>query len=175
MSISRITRDFDPTTLTHGPEKLVTTHVGRVIDVFKRDYRAMSDVYTLATFALVLDENGKLQEVMVNANFECDQSQGRAEVDATAEVLAAYQRILEERERLEQEHRAARLREATERARNIPRVGKKMKVVKGRDHVGTEGTVAFVRDGRVLLKDDASWQDRKADGVWVRDTNLQAR
>src|SRR5690242_11166646 len=64
--------------------KLVTTHVGRVFRVYQSDYQAMSDVYTLATFAEVLsDDLLKIERILVNANFECDRSGGRAEADAT--------------------------------------------------------------------------------------------
>jgi len=61
--------------------------------------------------------------------------------------------------------------------RNRPVIGKQMVVAKGRKvKVGTVGTVAFVSDsGRVLLKDDDKWQDRKSDGTWVAAGNLKAR
>ncbi len=149
------------------------THVGRVIEVFSKDYRAMSDVYTLATFALVLDDDDKIRERLVNANFECDQNGGRAEVDATSDVIAVHQRILAEAEELRRKSDELRLKAEEERVRNVPRVGKRMKVVSGRDHVGHEGTVAFVREGRVLLKPHHLWKDRNANGVWVRDINLK--
>lgn len=58
-----------------------------------------------------------------------------------------------------------------------PIVGKKMVVVSGRKvPKGTKGTVAFInREGSVLLKDDAAWQDRKANGVWVSPQHLAFR
>jgi len=62
--------------------------------------------------------------------------------------------------------------------RDRPVVGKQMTVKGGRKvPVGTQGTVAHIsRDsGKVLLKDDARWQDRKADGVWVDPRHLKAR
>ena len=63
------------------------TYEGRVLAVYNRDYRAMSDVYTYATYALVVEEDGSVREHMVNANFECDVGGGRAEVDASPECL----------------------------------------------------------------------------------------
>jgi hypothetical protein len=64
-----------------------------------------------------------------------------------------------------------------EEERNHPRVGKKMVVASGRKvKPGTQGTVAYVHSsGRVLLKDDDKWQDRKAQGIWVDGRRLKAR
>lgn len=60
---------------------------------------------------------------------------------------------------------------------NRPVVGKKMVVVNGRKvPKGTKGTVAYInREGSVLLKDDAGWQDRKVAGVWVNPQHLALR
>lgn len=156
----------------------VVTYVGKVIKVFHEDYRAMSDVYTLATFARVLDDDGLIRDIMVNANFECDISGGRAEVDATPETLAAFAahnaRIEADRKAYEKAQREAF--EAAER--NRPVLGKPMEVFKGRKvPVGTQGTVAFIHNGsgNVLLKPDHCWKDRKANGVWVNPANLRAR
>lgn len=148
------------------------THAGRVIEVYYADHRAMSDVYTWATFAVIVTDEGNVEKVLVNANFECDQSGGRAVVDATPDVLAIHQCFLAEIAEKTLRDIEERRRDADARLRDIPTKGKRMKVLKGRDHVGYEGTVAFVREGRVLLKPDASWQDRRTDGVWVRDINL---
>jgi hypothetical protein len=73
-------------------------------------------------------------------------------------------------------HKQKRDEADREAERNRPVVGKRMVVTSGRKvKPGTLGTVAFVREGRVLLKDDAKWQDRKADGVWVQERHLKAR
>ena len=153
------------------------TYEGRVLSVYNRDYRAMSDVYTLATFALVVEDDGSIREHMVNANFECDMGGGHAVADATPECLqikVEHDRKLEEAQRARDE--AARKFRAEEE-RNRPVKGKPMVVFKGRKvPIGTTGTVAFVSDsGRALLKADHEWQDRKAQGTWVPCANLRAR
>lgn len=164
------------TQIDYETGELKTSYVGRVISVYHRDYRAMSDVYTYATFALVLADSGNLEEVMVNANFECDTRQGSATVDAEDWVLRAKSehdaKVLEAQNLREELARQARAREEM----NRPVKGKKMKVVKGRKApVGTVGVVAYVHsDGRVLLKNESEWQDRKANGVWVAAGNLEA-
>lgn len=84
-----------------------------------------------------------------------------------AEVKA--QELLEERRRLAIEEHARKLA-------NVPVLGKQMRVARGRKvKVGTEGTVAFIRGDSVLLKEDAVWRDRKAQGVWVPASYLEAR
>lgn len=177
MAITKEKADWNPQTQQRDIKEVVTTYVGRVIRVHQRDYRAMSDVYTLATFATVVDDAGEVKEVLVNANFECDDSRGRAVVDATPEVLAIKathdKKIADETERLNQ----AVLEERKAKELNRPVPGKKMEVVKGRKvPIGTVGTVAYVSgSGNVLLKADDAWQDRKAQGTWVSSTNLKAR
>lgn len=91
----------------------------------------------------------------------------KAHVAAELEQVRVQNAQREEQDRLLKE----------EQERNRPVLGKKMTVVKGRKvPIGTEGTVAYISNkGTVLLKDDASWRDRKADGVWVSASNLAAR
>lgn len=146
--------------------------------VYHGDYRAMSDVYTWATYATVYEpEHQRFSEVLVNANFECDTSQGRAEVDATPEVLELRRWHQEWVEACQNARNLAAYRAREEAERNRPVKGKKMVVVSGRKvKPGTEGTVAYVGDGgRVLLKPDHAWEDRKTDGVWVQGSYLKAR
>lgn len=61
--------------------------------------------------------------------------------------------------------------------RCIPVKGSLVVVSRGRSNVGTRGRVAFVKDpgaecSKVLIKDQAVWQDRKADGVWAYVRNV---
>lgn len=177
MAITRKETRWNPETKSYDEVGTVTTYEGRVLSVYNRDYRAMSDVYTLATFALVVEEDGTIREHMVNANFECDVSGGRATVDATPECLqikAEHDRKLAEAQRARDE--AARKARAEEE-KNRPVKGKQMVVAKGRKvPVGFVGTVAYVSgSGSVLLKADHEWQDRKAQGTWVDARNLRAR
>lgn len=116
---------------------------GCVLDVYNRDYRAMSDVYTYAEFALVwsFDQN-KPVEIMVNANFECDQSGRYAKVDATETVRALYAAHLDAEQ---QKREASALKIAqieAEKAAKAPTKGRMVKVVKGRKiALGTTGFV----------------------------------
>jgi hypothetical protein len=151
-----------------------TTYAGRVLRTFQRDYRAMSDVYTLATYADVVTDDGKIETVMVNANFECDQSGGCAEVDANP-AARLVEKFWDDLYRAELSKIAEqRAKEAEERVKNSPTRGKRMEVTKGK-HKGLVGTVATVlSNGRVLLKKDHEWQNRQANGEWVNPGYLKA-
>ena len=157
------------------------THEGRVAAVYNRELRAMSDVYTLATYATVVNDDGVSEEVLVNANFECDMEGGYAKVDITDELRAKHVAVCEEAARVAAALRkvadAAKAEENRLRELNRPVKGKRMVVAKGRKvPVGFAGTVAYVSgSGSVLLKADAEWQDRKAQGTWVPAANLKAR
>lgn len=161
---------YDPMTheLLSAPKR-VTSFVGRVIRVFQKDYRAMSDIYTFATFAEVWDDVLEAPKVvLVNSNFELDTNDGRAEVDATPEIL---QKVETRKERLRQEQiQAAREAEAKRIV-----VGKRVVVVKGRKvKQGTQGIVFWMRDGRVGL-DVSGKKDARGfvvDPVWVTESNL---
>lgn len=176
MAITHLAHDWNDELRAYENERSEITYVGRVVAVFNRDYRAMSDVYTWATFATVVTEDGKIDEVLVNANFECDLSAGRAVVDATSESLAAFHAHQAELVAAQRRRDEAALEKHRETERNRPAVGKRMTVCKGRKvPIGTEGTVAYLRDDSVLLKPDAAWQDRATQGVWVKAHNLKAR
>lgn len=154
----------------------ITTHTGRVLAVYSKDYRAMSDIYTYATFAMVINEKGMYEEIMVNANFECDVSQGRATVDATMEVLEIKHKLDTDNMDLQKMQAELIRKTREEEILNRPMVGMKMVVSKGRKApVGTVGVVSFIHSsGRVLLKNEKEWKDRKANGVWVESKYLRA-
>jgi len=154
------------------------TYAGRVVKVYHDNYRAMSDVYTLAEFALVHEDDGSFKVRMVNANFELDVSGRHAEVDADEVTLAAYSLHLQKIADHEEARRKEQIARFREEERNRPTVGKQMIVFKGRKvPLGTVGTVAHVSGSgdSALLKPDNAWQDRKTDGVWVPIANLKAR
>jgi hypothetical protein len=171
--------DYDPETQSkHAVPVTVTKFVGRVLRVFQEDYRAMSDIYTMATFATVWDDVlNKTKVVLVNSNFELDTNCGRVEVDAdeaTLKKFAAWTKKCEEHaEALREASRKAR----EEEERNRPVVGKKMVVTKGRKvKIGTQGVVFWIRDGRVGL-DVTGKKDARGyvvDPVWVTAQNLSA-
>lgn len=137
--------------------ELVPHHAGRVIRTYHADYRAMSDVYTLALYADYLTEDlSRTETMMVNACFECDQSGNYAVADLTPENQLMLQVVELDRsertrqtEELRQKLEAAR---AVQRERDRPVRGKRMEVTRGRKvKPGTVGVVFWVRDGRVGL------------------------
>lgn len=161
----------------NAPERGVK-YVGKVLEVFQEDYRAMSDIYTLATFALVWnDETCSPDKILVNANFECDVSGGYAEVDADTLIQFAYKNYLQRLEDSREEARKVYWAEQARKERNRPEKGKRMVVVRGRKvKPGTEGVVFWLRDGRVGL-DVTGKRDAKGhvvDPVWVAGDYLEA-
>jgi hypothetical protein len=105
------------------------------------------------------------------------------DVDWTPEMAEDFAAYVEYNEVIAAEQEAKRLaseaaakKAADEAEKNRPVLGKQMVVVSGRKvPKGTKGTVAFIHsNGGVLLKDNAVWQDRKAQGVWVDARNLAA-
>lgn len=173
------TRSYDLLTgkkLTEPVTEVAFT--GRVLRVFQEDYRAMSDVYTVATFASVWDDVlNKPKVILVNANFELDTNDGRAEVDATAETLEKFEAYTARLERQAQALRDAARLAREEEERNRPVVGKRMIVVKGRKvPQGTQGVVFYVRDGRVGL-DVTGKKDVRGfvvDPAWVNAAYLKS-
>ena len=174
MAITHNHGKYDPETKRSVPGPDEVTHAGRVLEVYVKEHRAMSDVYVLATFASVFNDDGSATEVLVNSNFECDTSNGRATVDASPEMRLAHE-CWKEGVRLEherQESEARRLR--AEKEALTPKKGSKVVGSKGKNK-GLVGTVAFVSGSKALVKDDACWEDRKADGTWVMLSSLALR
>src|SRR5260221_2309140 len=92
------------------------------------------------------------------------------------EYVLALREIAAKQEKLATEQAEKLRSETLEREKNVPVRGKKMVVFKGRKvPVRTTGVVAFVHEnGGVLIKPEAVWQDRNAQGVWVNAGNLRA-
>lgn len=166
----------------------VLTHVGRVVSTrIWHDYRAMSDIYTNATMATIVKDDGTQEEILVNAGFELDVDNGRAIPDLDDEgraLIEAYNQKMApvwEAARLAKEaHQAAEKakQDAKDayRAANKAVIGKKMIVVRGKKLLqGHIGVVAFISNntGGVLLKPEGAWQDRKTDGIWVNPEMLE--
>lgn len=177
MSITHVRGRWNAETQTVEDGVMETTWEGRVVRVFRREYQAMSDVYTIATYATIVHDDGSVHDILVNANFECDISQGEAQVDATPWALEMWGVHLTRIKEAQIARDAAERQAREEEARNRAVKGKRMVVFKGRKvPVGTLGTVAYVSDsGRALLKNDEEWEVRTAQGVWVDVRNLRAR
>lgn len=161
---------------------------GCVLDVYRKDYRAMSDVYTYAEFATVwsFDQN-KPVEVLVNANFECDQSGRYAEVDATETVKELFEAHKAEELRKHQEALLKQAQIEAEKAAKAPTKGRMVKVVKGRKiPLGTTGFVFWTGyDNYGNTKLGIATSNNKAvqpgkkyasftDVVWVTASNCEA-
>jgi hypothetical protein len=158
--------------------------VGCVLETYNSDYRAMSDVYTWATFALVWT-GSEAREVLVNANFECDQSGGAAVVDATPEVVAEWNAWKAAKEARANEARLLRAEMDRQRELVAPKKGRMVEVVKGRKvPVGTAGLVFWEgTDNYGNAKLGLATSNRKtirngresyADVVWVAASNCRA-
>ena len=140
-----------------------TTHIGCVIDRETRDYRAMSDVYTTADYALVwLPEEEDTKWIRVNINYMGCDSHGVIERDITkgqyAEDYEIYLMIQEdikrENERIEAERRAKEAELGFKKALQSPSKGATCRAIKGRKvPKGTEGVIFYIRHDRVGFKD----------------------
>jgi len=141
----------------------------------------MSDVYVMASYATVVEDDGTYKNVLYNYNFELDTRNGVAIVDAPEDVIQAWnthkQVLLTHRRRQEYDAALLRVQEEETRRKNRPEKGKVMRVARGRKvKIGTVGEVFFVRDGRVGLnvtgkKDAKGWA---VDPVWVNADYLVA-
>lgn len=174
MPIYRNTGNWNAETQTFTVTSTKEEHVGCVKSVYLRDHQAMSDVYTLATYAKVINPDGSDSEVLVNANFECDVNGDRAEVDATEEALLANACWHEAQELAARERAQMLQRKEAEAEARRPKKGSRVVGTKGK-HLGLVGTVAHVSGSQALVKPDDKWQDRATDGAWVRLSSLSIR
>jgi len=149
------------------------THKGLVLrGPMTSEVRVMSDIYSYQTRCLVWDpEKGCPEEVVVWTDFDLyDGPYGEPVVDATPEVMTAYRAFLDKQEALAKAAEEAGAREKALREWNPPKIGRRMRVVRGRKvPKGTEGTVFWVRDGRCgLARSDArDERGRFVDVAWV--------
>jgi len=64
------------------------SYEGRVLNVYSRDERVMSDIYALVSRASVAEADGSVKDLYLKAHFECDTREVDYEVDASPAVLA---------------------------------------------------------------------------------------
>ncbi len=104
---------------------------------------------------------------------ECSWPEGMKEDLAAWDRIQGYKEHCAAVERLENERKRLWRAEVGERDAVVK--GKRMIVASGRKVPrGIQGTVAFVGEGKALLKADSEWNDRKANGVWVQNQHLVA-
>lgn len=115
-----------------GPLYMKTSHVGMVLREYERNGRDDSDFYAVVW----LPAEGRTEHIQY-ATTRGWTYPNSAVVDATPEVRAAYQ--------VYREQKAERLRQAAQAEEDKhPRVGKKVKVVRGRKiPIGTVGEVVW--------------------------------
>jgi hypothetical protein len=153
------------------------SHEGLVVrDRYVQVERVMSDIYSDETYSIVFNPTtGEDEKVHIGSCFELFQGPwGHAVEDLSPENVALRNAALNaraEQQRKEYEARCAReAEEARVREHDAPKIGKRMKVVRGRKVApGTEGVVFWLKDGRVGLdltgNKDAT--GRRIDVAWV--------
>ena len=164
------------------------SYEGCVLEVWKGDYRAMSDVYTFATYATVWSfEKNEPVDILVNANFELDLSGRYAEVDATDVVKELFWAHCEALSRKQEEDRRLRAANEAVKAAKAPNKGRIVQVVRGRKvPLGTIGYVFWTgTDSYGTAKLGIATSNRKAvmpgkkyasfvDVVWCAASNCEA-
>lgn len=172
--------------------KDVTEHEGRVVRQWiHHGVKIMSDVWADLYMVDVWSPEKSVEKgIPVSSvclrNSECNHPSKRilAEVDATPEVMAQWKNWVEEREREHQEVLARLDRERLEaaglREKNTVRLGKVVKIVKGRKvPLGTQGLVFWMgKDGWGKDKVGIATTDRREKGrymdvVWAAASNCQ--
>ena len=158
-------------------ELFSTKHIGCVIDQETRDYRAMSDVYTTADYALVwIPEDECTKWIQVNINYMGCDSHGVIECDITTgkyaedyEIYLMIQKdIKRENKRIKAERMAKKAELGFMKALHAPSKGATCRAIKGRKvPKGTEGVIFYIRDNRIGFKD--------SDGVawWINDNQIE--
>lgn len=160
-----------------GEPEYVGCVVGRDAEY---NVRKMSDIWADDFYAVVWTGTGTTR-VFLGSNFELQDTVAVAEVDATPEVMAAYeawkvQRAEAARVAAEARREQERL-EAIEREKKAVRKGRRVRVVRGRKTpVGTEGVVFWMGNGRVgiALSDRRDASGRNLDVAWVDEDYCEA-
>lgn len=128
-------------------------YVGGVMKTYYATYRAMSDIYTEALYALVWDEaEQKVKEIFVNACFELDVSGRYAVTDATDYSLNkahAHWNEINERAALLRHEREERARAEAQRVTALTRIGTKVVINAPKCLAGTVGTVFWTRGDKI--------------------------
>jgi hypothetical protein len=161
----------------------VESHRGLVLETYHESVRIMFSVWETHQFAVVWDgEKPATMDVtwarMTVLGLPEEKGvvyEGRASVDATDEVRAAYaewkkaddERRAEEARKREQERREAEAR--------VPRKGRWVKVAKGRKFPkGLEGFCFWTGDGRYGPRAGVQVGDEDGEVIWIALGNLEA-
>ena len=138
-------------------------HVGCVIQQERKEFRAMSDVYTDADYALIwLPEEERQEWIRVNVLYMGCDSHGTIEVDIHdgeyAEDYEIFLFLAKEREKARQKREDYR---NSKNGLNLVAKGRICRAIKGRKvPKGTEGKIFYIRYNRIGFKgydDIAHW------------------
>ena len=138
------------------------SYVGQVVKVYSFVDRVMSDVYSDAWVAVVKDGEGYRVIHLGCSEFGMNKT---AEVDATEEQVAAYEQFKIDEAAAK---RAKELKEHEEREAKIVRVGKLVRVAKGKKvPVGTAGVAICVKEGQWgMFVGIRTSEEKQANGLW---------
>lgn len=134
-------------TTTDRENNVTVTYKGAVLRVYNDNYRIMSDMWCTAEHAFVWDETKGAPRTIVTRIFEGTPENVVAEVDATADVMAAYRKHLIAKE-------VEKLTEAEVARVAKPVKGSVIKVARGRSDKGKVGKVVVKIEGRYKM----GWQ-----------------
>lgn len=160
-----------------SPELLVHHSFGRVVHRFSKETRIMSDVYDDAQFAVVWKGDEDFETVDCGCWYFCEPEIRAITVDASPGLIAVWEavmvvkkRLSEEKDRLAWEHR---LKVQAEAEAKEPKVGRTVRVVRGRKVAkGTIGVCFWVGTGRYGLR--VGLKTAEGDTVWVDGKNVEA-
>lgn len=135
------------------PRVAKSEYEGCVLKTYYSTYRAMSDIYTDALYAIVWDEaDQKVKDIFVNACFELDVSGRYAVVDATdrSTIKAhAYWDEINERTALLRHEREERARAEMQRVTALTTLGTMVVITAPRRLAGTVGQVFWTRGDKI--------------------------
>ena len=132
------------------------SHVGCVIKSERREFRAMSDVYTDADYAMVwIPEEERVEWKRINILYMGCDNHGLIEVDIhSGEHAEDYEIFLFLAEEKEKARQKAKDDENAKKGLKQIRKGRTCRAIKGRKvPKGTEGIIFYIRDSRIGFSD----------------------
>ena len=155
------------------------SHEGCVIKMERKDYRAMSDVYTVADYALVwLPEEERTEWKRINILYMgCDDDCKIICDITTGQYADDYEIFLFLQEEQEKAYQKAKDEKMFEKCVKEIRKGRTCRAIKGRKvPKGTEGKIFYIRDSRIGFKGDdniAHWINADQIEVMYREWDFE--
>ena len=132
------------------------THKGCVVKMERKEFRAMSDVYTDADYALVwIPEDERVEWQRINILYMGCDDHCRIEVDIhSGEYKEDYEIFLFLAEEKEKAYQKAKDEKMYKECLHRVQKQRNCRVIKGRKvPKGTEGNIFYIRDNRIGFKD----------------------